>query len=490
MITQLVNGIRKVSRSERRARNNLGVVNLTGTQANKQFRKPELERYDAYYESRQYDHLMGWDSAAEQDSYVAIRRRKPRFKVAFAKTLAERVVSKLLGDQRFPMLEVADSPDDQAFLKAVIRESKLKSRLLEPMRRCVNAGSIFVRFYLSGGAIRVEWYSAKVCYPFFGPAGELELLTVKYTYEDQEDKDAIGNPRKKWFRMDFGTESEILYDNPLYVEGQEPEFQEVARVDHGFGFVQGEWFRTAEIPNSEDGYGLVADLTEYIDELCYSLSQSSQAVSYNQDPQLTLNGMDEEEIGTLIRSAMKSWNLGREGEAKFLESNLAGVERAIELRDKVRLNIQDISRVVLLDPEKIVGNAQSAKAMETLHGPLVDLVNELRAPIGDSIKSLVLKMAMAVLIAKQQGLDVPMDIPAGYAPKGIFAAELVWNPIFQETMEDLQKKVQVASTATSANIISRATATRWLAKDFGIEDVEAELAEIAKQPILNPFGSF
>ena len=484
----LINGIRKWTRSERKAQRNLGVIALGLGNSFKQYRNAELERFDAYYENRQYANLVPWDQNKDAfDQHIPVRRRAPRLRVAFAKTLSQRVTSKLIGPGSFPTFKVEESPDDQAFLKAVIREAKLEAKILEPIRRCVNAGSVFVRFYLTGGAMQVEHFNSKVCYPTRTESGELESVSIKYVFEDKDDLDTNGSPKKKWYRLDLGTDSEILYDNPEFEEGKEPEFQEVERMDHGLGFVQGEWIRTSY--DSEDGYGLVADITDFIDELCYSLSQSSQAVSYNQDPQLTVNSLSEEETETLIRSAAKIWNLGREGKAGFIESNMNGVQRALELRDKVRLNIQDISRVVLLDPEKIVGNAQSAKAMEILHGPLVDLVNELRSPIGDSLKSLVLKMALAMLIADRNGIDVPVVIPAGYAPQSL-NIELDWNPIFQQTMEDLDRKVGVAVKASSANIISRKTMTRWLAKDFGIEDVDAEILEIADQPIINPFGAF
>ena len=479
-----------MSRSERRVANNLGVIAINKSDGVHPVRSKLLDRLDAYYENKQYDALPDWDSAVDRKgSYVEVRKRQPRFKVSFAKNLAQRVASKLIGDSVFPTFKIQDNPDDTEFFRAVVRESKLKSFMLEPIRREINSGSVFIRFYLVAGTIKLKWYNAKYCYPSFQENGELELVTIKYVYDDKEEKDAFGNPKKKWYKVDLGMGSEILFDNPDYEEGKEPEFVEVSRVDHGMGFVQGEWFKTCESNDSPDGYGLVEDLTSFIDELCYSLSQSSQAVGYNQDPQLILNKMDEDEVSNLIRSASKSWNLGREGDAKFLESNMGGVERAIELRDKVRQNIADISRVVLLDPEKIVGSAQSAKAMEVLHGPLKDLIDEMRLVMEDHLKKLVLKMGIAILMAQKQGIDIPLMLPEGYQPTSI-DLQVEWPPIFQQTMEDLQKKVAVAVAASSGNIISRETALRWLAKDFNVEDVEAELAKVDTQKVINPFGGF
>jgi hypothetical protein len=482
--------IRLFGRSKIRAANALGVISLDAVEGKKLWRKPELEVLDAYFENRQYAGKYDWDIECDaHGNHLPLRLKKPRLQVSFAKSLCQRVAAKLVGTSVFPKFLIEDSPEDQAFLSAVIREAQLKSRIVEPVRRMLNSGSVLVRFYIAGGSYKVQYYLAKCCYPKFQENGDLESVEIKYTYPDYEDKDEKGQPKVKWYKVELGTESETLYDNPEYQHNVEPQFNPVSTIQHGLGFVQAEWMRTCEVPNDIDGYGLTQDLLAFIDELNYSLSQSSQAVSYNQDPQLIFKGMNEDELGDLVRSSMKSWHLGMQGEASFLETNLAGVERAIELRDKIRLNIQDISRIVLLDPEKVVGSAQSAKAMEVLHGPLTDLVDELRMPMEQSLKKLVLKMALATLIANDRGIPVPIIIPPGYRPLSLDVT-VDWPPIFQQTMEDLQKKVQVASAAASANLISRATLTYWLAKDFNVEDIEAELQEIASQPVLNPFGGF
>lgn len=484
------------SRAERKAAGRLGTVNLSGPQGDyndsKIFRDPKLEGLDAYYENRQYNHLGPWDVAKyPTGEYIPVRCRRPRIQVAFARTLSARVTAKILGGTQFPAINLKESPNDQEFLRAVVRESGLKVAVLEPIRRAVNTGSVFIRWYLAGGAMKVEHYDAKYCWPEFQQNGELESVRIQYVYTDKSETDSHGNYKRKWYRLDLFTDREILYDNPEYNPDSksEPEFTPVETVQHDLGFVQGRWFRTEKKKDSPDGYGLIEDLTDFIDEICYSLSQSSQSVSYNQDPQLTLKNVDEEEMNSLIRSAMKSWNLGKDGEAKFLESNLSGVQRAMELRDKVRLNIQDVARVALLDPEKIVGSAQSAKAMEVLHGPLKDLIDELRAVFERDMKMMVIQMGLTILMSAEKGIDVPIVIPAGYTPQTL-DFELKWPPLFQQTIEDLQKKVAVAVAASNASIISRKTALRFIAEDFGVEDLEAEAADIAAQPVFNPFGGF
>lgn len=479
------------SRMDMLAKNNLGIIRLPMPMyADKRFRSLELEVYDAYYDSRQYNHLDHWDDCeAEKSGYVPIRSRKPRIIIPFSKMLCSRLSAKLVGNSVFPRFTVSEDPETEEYLKYIIKAAKLNSRLLEPIRQVASCGSNFVRFYIVDGSIKVESYAAKYCYPEFDNAGNLKFIKIQYVFEDTEDLDEKGAPKLKWYRMDLGVITDIIYKTLEFSnEKKDPIFEVENQVDHNFGFVQGEWFRTCEKNKKVDGESLVGGILDFIDELNYSISQSSQAIGYNQDPQILINGMDSEELDELIRSASKAWNMGREGKASALETNLNGVKSASEMRDRVNQNIQTIARIVLLDPEKIIGSAQSAKAMEVLHGPLLELIDELRPVIGDSMINLVTKMAIVNLKIAQVGGIPAVSVPKGWAPASL-NIEVVWPAIFPATIQDLRDKVQVAASAIMSNIISRETALKFVAKDFGIDNIEEELQKILEQPIFNQFGS-
>lgn len=463
---------------------NLGVIDKTQEQKSQVCRSEKIALLDKYYENCQYDNLKPWTSKDTE-----LHKKKPKIIFPFAKNLSSRVAAKIVGASVFPELSIKDDEMSNEFLKAVIRESKLRGSLMEPMKKLLNSGSIFIKFKIDNGVIKIESYDSKYCYPEFDSTGQLERVVYKYIYDDPKETKADGTPVRRWKKLEFNREAEILFDNPEYdpYSDDEPQFEEVERVDHNLGFVQGEWFST--VKDSTDGYGLCEDILQFIDELCYSISQSSRSVAYNQDPQLTFKGMDEDFISNLIRSVTKSWNLGREGEAKYLESGMGGVQEAGNLRDKVKGHVADMARVALLDPEKMVGSAQSARAMEVLQGPFVDLVDEIRTIIEDHIKALVLKISAACLIAPRMGMPAPFEMPAGYVPASM-NIELTWPPIFKLTLEDMQKKIGLAVSASTANIISRKTATNYVKDIFGIIDIEAEAAEIAAQPVFNPFGGF
>ena len=481
---------RRKNRSETRAANRLGVILdkeisvLAST-----LRNPALDIFDAYYESRQYVSLPPWDSVDPQAPYVPVRQRQPRHIVNFAKSFAGKVTSKILGQSNFPQFNIEEDPDSEDMVRAIIKASKIRSRLLEPMRRTLNTGSGFVRFSLTAGAFKIEHFNSKNVFPKFLPNGELQEAEIKFVFIDKDDKDDKGTPKKKWFRMVLGELQDILYDNPEFDEKSEPQFKIVSVADHQLGFVQGEWFRTSEERDTPDGPSIIQDILGFIDEINYNLSQSSQAVQYNQDPQLIISGMSQDEISELIRSSQRGWNMGQEGKGAFLETGMEGVKRASEFRIDIKTSIQETARMIFLDPEKVVGHAQSAKALEILHAPLIELIDEIRPCFEQRLQSLVLKLTLTNLIVNERGGQPAVIIPPGFQPSSLNIS-VNWPPIFQMTMKDLADKVGVAVSASNARLISQETALKFVAKDFGVEDIEAERIKIEAQPVFNPFGGF
>ena len=490
------------SRSETKAANNLGVVQLEEkAPAGKAlgvrpYRSEDFEKCMSYVEDRAYDHLMDWTRAEAlskegPESYVPVSDRKPFIRLNIPKLMSARLSSKLCGQKVFPNIKIEADPDTQEYLKAIVRAGMLKAKLIEAGKHLVQVGASFVRYYVAGSRFMVHCYNANYCYPNFDENNELIDCVVRYVYKDGEDLDKYGQPKRKWHQSYFGRNFDILFDNPPYdpQATEPPQFKEVSRVEHGLGFVQGEWFRNSERAGTYDGHSLVEEAIPFLDSLNYSLCRSIKASDYNQDPILGLNGMDEDDVDVLIRSSEKAWNMGREGKGQFIESGMSGVQVAVELRDKIRVFVQDLTRIVLLDPEKISGHAQSGKALEILHAPMVDLIEEMRPFFALSLQNLVVKMAVTNLVLFRKTAVSPVTIPEGYQPKS-FDITWKWPPIFQMTSQDLIQKVNAVAAAVNGNLVSRRTGVRLLADEFGVDDPELELQEIVTQPNLNPFPMF
>lgn len=277
------------SRSALKVANNLGVIPGGMRDKENKFRKVELEVFDSYYEGRQYAGMPTWDQSQAPDaSYIPVRQRAPMLQSNFAKVLSSRVAAKLAGKSNFPEFTVEDDPDTSEFIRLMIKASNLRSKMIEPIRRMASAGSVLVRFSIVGGSYKVEHFLSKWCFPKFDNADNLESVRIQYVFEDETDKDpSTKKPKKKWFRMDLGKISDVMFNTPDFSIGEdEPVFKVVKTATHGLGFVQAEWMKTTDEKQSIDGASLIGDVLGFIDELNYNLSQSAQAISYNQDPQL------------------------------------------------------------------------------------------------------------------------------------------------------------------------------------------------------------
>jgi len=482
---------KKRSRSKTRADNNFGTIS-EGIAEPQKYRKENLNDIDKYYKSTQYDNLMSWETWEGGDTGTSSRSAQPKVIYPFLQVLCDRISAKLIGQETFPDFKIEDDPDFQFFGELVENKILLKAKIQSALLKLPIMGSCFIRTRISNGMPTIEQYDSKYCYPEFSGSGDLEKVEIKYIYEDDKETDHNGKPVKKWYKLELGMMKDILYNNPKYEKAKEPVFEVQTVTDHNLGFVQGTWFRTSFERNSPDGKTFVSDaLLSFIDEFNYSLTKAAGASEYGTDPQLIINGMTEDEVGELVKSTHNAWMMGREGKASHLESSNGGVQSSGEFRDRhLQKHILDIARVAVLDPEKIVGSAQSAKAMEVLHGPMIDMINELRPYVKAGLQDLYSKILMTLVILNQRGYTLGFVMPPQYQPVSANIS-FSWPPIFPMTAMDKQQTISYVMQLTSGNIVSRETALRWLKvmiPDMPIEDIEKELQLVNTQQQFNTWG--
>lgn len=483
-----------MSRSEKRANNNLGINQNGFGIKGRHHRSNVIKTVDQYLDGSVYDGLADWnDGCYEDDSYIALHRRKPKVIFPFAKIFSDRVSSKLVGASTFPKFKIEDDEEAEYFLNnLVVPSTFFKAKMLGVAKDLVLRTSSFCQFKFTDGNVQIHKHNSNYCYPEFDDSGELEKLDIKYIYKTDEVDQSTGQCIKRWYKQTLSKNTDVLYDNPVYKENSDPEFVVVESNDHNLGFVQGEWFRIGDDLHSPDGEDdpIIYQMTEFIDAINYNLSLSDQAVNYGTEPQLAISGMDTEDAENLIKSATKTWLLGKEGKADFLEIGGSGVDNAKNQRDDYLKLFQHIARIVLLDPEKMAANAQSGKAMEVMHGPLVELINELRPWMEKGMIGLLQKISTTAILLNLQGFETQFVMPQGWQPTSL-NIKSIWPPIFELTTQDKQQIVSIGLQASNANIISRDTALRWIQSqgvDFGVEDYELEIQKVNSQQQFNTFG--
>lgn len=483
-----------LSRSEKRAVQNLGINQNTGVQK-RHYRSAVLNKVDQYLNNTQYNHLAEWDDSLQgsDGQHIKLKNRKPKIIFPFAKIFQDRISSKLAGHSTFPKFNIEEDEETNYFVNnVIIPNTFFKAKMQSLAKDLALRTSAFMRFKIVEGRVELIKYNTNFCYPIFDAQNELESVEVKYIFDTDEINEATGKTIKKWFKAEFTKNADIIYDNPEYNEGEEPIFQVDEQVDHGLGFVQGEWFRFGDDIHGVDGEDdpIIYQMCEFIDCLNYNLSLSDQATNYGTEPQLAITGLDSEDAENLIKSASKTWLLGREGQANFLETSNTGVNTAMLQRDNYLKLFQHVARIVLLDPEKMAANAQSGKAMEVMHAPMVELINEMRPWLEKGMKKLLQKITSVIVFLNNSGFETDYLTPPNWFPQSL-NFKCSWPPIFELTTQDKQQIVSLGIQVANANIVSRDTILRWVQAqgvDFGVEDFEFEMQKVNSQQQFNTFG--
>ena len=476
------------SRFQEMAKNQVGFVFLGSSRAgvkieNFLFRSLELNLYNNYLENKQYDHLIPWEpniSSQQMDN----RTTQPKVIFPMAE-ISTGIVNGLLTSEESRLMLSLDDSNKQLNLDDFIDEVQLWNHLSYLMPSFLCNGSAFLSFFTTiSDKIKMKFYNSMHCWPQFDGDGELHSILIRYIYDTGELNER-GEKIFRWFQMRKDKEKEILYDNPIFHPeiNEVPKFTEVERVIHNLGFVQGAWLTTSFFDAVPDGKSYIRSAIPLMDSMNYRLSKEDSAVFYNLFPLLYAKGMSIDDViedskekqGVIKDGAIKGMNIlatdtpANKSDMGFLESGMTGLQISENFHIRMLQLMQYTLSTVLLDPEKLAGYAQSAKAMEALHRPVIQYVKKIRPQIKKAICSILDKLEKISNSAKTE-----YRLPEGTTK----LAEKKWGLIFEDTPADVATKVQSASTAVMSKIISKKTATKHLAPSFGIENVEEELKQI------------
>ena len=472
-----------LSRTQLKIKNNLGVIPGDKSPLVLRWRCRWLRVLQHYMERTQYDDKMDWFDAERNNEFVPLRDRKPFIISPLPSVHVARINSKLFGIEAFPSFFIENDDTSSELLSIIIKTIFFQTNIKEIGKELLAYGSAFLSFRLENGSVVLEAYNPNHCYPVFDQYNDLESITIKFVFPDPEDLDKkTGKPIEKWYCKKLTKTQDILYDNPKYLTNAKPVFSPVDSVEHGLGFVQGQWFKLSTDPRVLDGDSLIQDILDLTDSLSYNLSQSDRASEYGNDPQTIFSGLTVDELESLVKSKDRAWALGREGSAQFLEISGTGLQNATEQDRRIRQAAQEITRAIFHDPEKITGSAQSAVAMKVLYAPLVDFILEVRPIVEHSMIKLITKIFLLFIKFNSQGVQLPIQMPANYNPKSIDIS-VKWKDVFPMTIQDFQQLSTVLTSLSNANIISRETVLEKLSQYpwLKIDDIQQEVSKVDNQ---------
>ncbi|MEY5061178.1 MAG: hypothetical protein RIS45_1099 [Planctomycetota bacterium] len=466
-----------------------------------------LDTAEAYFRGRQDDgKRYDWDgniasSAADGVLIAAGWRvphamRKPRSRYDVGRLIVLRLTSMVFGQGRFPEIKIEDDEDAEDYVKTLARESRLATRMAEARNFGGAEGTACLSFGFVNGAPRVQVHNPKhVNVVSWADEDELRPSGVlkAYSYPVDIFDDVAGRVVRKtfWKVRWWDTEREITWrgipDNVARTEFWHR--WENSVIVHGYGFCPFYWIQNRPCSGQYDGEGDFAGQEPTLDEINRLMSATTKGTIANVDPTLVVKADPTQNQGTIYKGSENA--IFCVNGADYLELKGTAVQAAERQVDRLARSALEVSGVVLADPEKLSGAAQSARALEIIYAPMLSNCDTLRDQYGDhGIKPILLDMLRAarklgpgaVVLPPYIEKDGETVVVRERLPGKSEVLALAWSPYFSPTWSDISSAANAARTASGNKpIISHKTAVAFTAKMFGVQDVDVELDAIKEE---------
>ena len=453
--------------------------------ANIIYRDPQLEVYDKYLKNTQYLFLPEYKSDIS-DSQMDTRKNQPKQVIPYP-SIAANLISSHIAPEAHNLHFSVDDADYQKEIDDFIKMYAFWDVIKSALPSYFANGSMFIRFVAhKNGPINIEFENTKWVFPEFNEWQELERVKIRRI--DPTNEFEKGKRIWRWFQYSMGKNVDIMYDNPVFDENMSkiPDFKVVDSYKHGLGFVQGQWFKTSFSSHSgADRNSFLEDSLDILDNYNYMTSKEGSSIYYHLFPLLVAYGVGSDKIKNLLKdltyldahkiqgmNMMAIPNPPSESDLRFLEPSGAGFAAAAEFQNRNQELLQHALSMRLLDPERVAAHAQSGVAMEALFKPVVQFITDKRGFLERGICELMNKMSIV-----SQKMKTIYQLPESL----IEDADKKWGSVFTPTDTDKQIKVGYTVAALQQGAISKKTAVKHLAPDFGVVNVEEELKQIEQE---------
>ncbi len=416
--------------------------------------------------------------------YIPLRKRRPTVRYNLCRVVVEDAVSLLFGDGRFPIIECADEAPRDALVR-LIEDANLPGVMNEAVI-AGSVGSVAILMRVLGGRVFFEALPTLYLKPEWDPSAPDTLLRVSEKrkvrgdalaaagYTIAEDKLAT----EHWFGRIWDAQAETwLLPQPVGAEGS-LQADPSRTVWHGLGFVPMVWIRNLPGPSEtgagEDGASTFARAIDTQIELDYQLSQAGRGLKYSSDPTLLIKEPAAGADGEIIKSAGNALVVSEKGDAKLLEIGGTAADAVISYAGTLRDLALESMHGNRASADKLTV-AQSGKAMELMHQPLIWLADRMRGPYGDHG---LLELLRMVIRARSRMPLRFRDGPMPEFPAGAKVA-LRWPPWFHPTEQDQLEQAQGLGALRASGLISRETGVKVVAVTHDIPDPAAEIRRIA-----------
>lgn len=489
-----------------------------------------LSRLRAYFKSEQYQGLADFFTGKKPGGAeeVPLAERAPCVVYPLPKNATAQVVKFMFGATTFPTLEVEEESEGdnheaiEDALRKFVTYEKVRPAITKLARKTISSSTGVIILGVRRGRFVYESPDAQDCIPTFEddnpslPVKELEWA-FQYDATEYSEKEKRLVTTRTWFRRTY-TATEIVDYAPVEaVPDVAPEWTVSKRTAHGLKRCPVLWVRNCAESSELDGHSLYGEMLNEIDALNFALSQRHKGIRFFGNPQPYETNVDEDDgpeadgrvasgggpLGAVAEKATKIapehiWSYRGNATVGVFETTGAAFKAATDHVNDIRQRMIESMSVVLAGVSDAMGQGGgdvSARLLKLLYAPLLSLVAEYQDETWGDVLVAMLTMQLAImrdLGPERMGFKDAKLLTDWYASLERkfddgsteimpLPVTLQWGDPFPPNNEDVQVSVTAAGDAVQNGLISQETGAKFVARLFGVVDVEGELADIEER---------
>ena len=438
----------------------------------------------------QYDHIVTPFSVERTPGgeYIPLDRRRPTIRTGWSRSVVDDSVSMLFGQGRWPCpaassADGAENPTVVA-LKALIDATQLATTMAEAAT-AGSVGSVAILFRVLANQPYFDVFPTAYLTPEWDPASPRALLRVTEKRKVRRaDLIASGYTNLAegvdtfWFQRQWDASEEAWFIPwPVTDRTAAPKRDAARSAVHGLGVVPMVWIKNLPGGDGVDGACTFSGGIDTEIEADYQLSQGGRGLKYSSDPTLLI----KEPAGPLesparIGGAASALIVGEEGDARLLEISGSAADAVTNYVTHLHKYAMGAMHGDASDQDKL-STAQSGRAMELMKQPLIWLTSRLRMSYGDGGLIPLLRLVCLASNKIAGGVFCGEAKLTALDPTGLM---LVWPPFFHPTYDDKRAEAAAITALVQGGVMSRRKAVQTVGDSYDLVDVDAELAEIAR----------
>lgn len=377
-----------------------------------------LDRRGSYYSCthhdwKQYDFdaraiptgnpLLGQPLMASEPAnwYVPLRWRRPSAPYRLARIIVDSFTNLILGYQRWPTVRCAEDSETEAFVRALIDATRLRTVMIRARAVAGSTGTAGLSWGISNGTPRVQVHHPRALYVHrwadrerLIPAHVTEIYKFPRDEWDAEKKQFLRH--WYWFRRDWTEVADVAFHEVRADLAMEPQWvvDEERSYKHGDGFAHFVWWQNLPSDSDEiDGVPDYEGLYENFEALDVLNSTLVRGTTLNLDPTLILK-LDPEIVARngVRKGSDNSLVVGQSGDAHYMELAGTSVQVGTSLFTKMREASLEVAQCVVPDPNQIGAAGTSSVALKVIYAPMLGKADVLREQAEQALRDLLTQM--------------------------------------------------------------------------------------------------